>query len=59
MVGQSEKEKAPEPLSSRDESMIRGTTLLIPLWREIPSGSDKPYPGNGGNRVPLLEAALR
>ena len=23
------------------------------------SGSDKPYPGNGGNRVPLLKAALR
>ena len=45
--------KSPEPSGSRDESLIRGTTLLISQW-EIPSGSDKPYPGNGGNRVPLL-----
>ena len=45
--------KSPEPSGSRDESLIRGTTLLISLG-EIPSGSTKPYPGNGGNRVPLL-----
>ena len=45
--------KSPEPFGSRDESLIRGTTLLISLG-EIPSGSTKPYPGNGGNRVPLL-----
>ena len=45
--------KPPELLGSRDESMIRGTTLLISR-REIPSDSSKSYPGNGGDRVPLL-----
>ena len=39
-------------VGSRDESMIRGTTLFISGGD--PSGSSKPYPGNGGNRVPLL-----
>ena len=47
-----ENKKSPEPYGSRDESLIRGTTLLAA--RAAPSGSSKPYPGNGGNRVPLL-----
>ena len=50
--------KSPEPFGSRDESLIRGTTLLISRGGEIPSGSGKPYPGNGGNRVPLLRRGL-
>ena len=50
------KQKALEPFGSRDESMIRGTTLLAP--HGAASGSIKPYPGNGGNRVPLLKAAF-
>ena len=38
--------------------MIRGTTLIISEG-EITSDSDKSYPDNGGNRVPLLKAVLR
>ena len=47
-----EMKKSPEPSGSRDESLIRGTTLLAAFAAS--SGSDKPYPGNGGTRVPLL-----
>ena len=49
--------KSPEPSGSRDESLIRGTTLLAAC--AAPSGSSKPYPGNGGNRVPLLRLRAR
>ena len=37
---------------------IRGTTLLIPTAGNPSSGSNKPYPCNGGSRDPLLTHAF-
>ena len=43
-------------LAPGTDQKIRGTTLLISRG-EIPSDSNKSYPGNGGNRIPLLGRA--